>query len=110
MALPFALASCTSVNVQGAGVSSTSFGALKITPTPGAKAVIVSMAGYGVVPSTQGTTIGFGKELTAYIYDKDDCRAIFFIENQAQAESIVALFKAEKLDKEPFCEIRGAKQ
>ena len=105
------LAGCTTVTVQGAAdVTSSHFGILRVTANPNAPITSVHIRGFGLVPSSNGVTIGKSDEIITAVNNRNDCHAIFIVDNDAQVKNIVATFQAAKIDTASLCEVRGEKR
>lgn len=78
--IPFLLlTSCTIVRVQGANpATSIHFGILRLEPAAGARSVSYRIRGIGLVPSTNGTTLGYAREDAVLAYHPEDCRVVIF--------------------------------
>lgn len=71
--------SCTIVQVQGANPStSLHFGILKIEPAVGARSLSYRVRGIGLVPHTNGATLGYAQEDAVLAYNPEDCRVVIF--------------------------------
>jgi hypothetical protein len=95
---------CTIVQVNGAAaVTSLHFGILQITPAPDTAATVVDIRGLGLVPTSDGVTLGGSREQAVYIPKSSDCRALFFIEDEVQADAIIAKLKAQHFESKSIC-------
>jgi hypothetical protein len=104
-----ALASCTTVSVSG-GQATRDFGVLRIAPSAQSPLTIVNIQGIGLVPTSNGLTLGASRETVAYMSKSDPCRVIFFIQSKQDIDDVVNLFKAHHLNADSICEIQEGKK
>ncbi len=105
VALALSSAACTVVRIEGTADLSRHFGVLQISPGPGNSTIIVDTQGFGVVPSMHGLTLGESHERAVYLANASDCRAVFFVETEAEAARILALLDAH--DSKSVCSNQG---
>jgi hypothetical protein len=73
------LPACTIVQVQGATPStSLHLGVVKFVPDAGARSVSYRIRGVGIVPTTNGMTLGYAREEAVLAYHPEDCRIVVF--------------------------------
>ena len=108
LALPLMSWGCTNIDIQGVGaaVSVTHLGIMRVSPATDTAVTVVNIRGVGIVPSSNGVTIGVSKETFAMLKDPHDCRVIFFIESGSQAEAAIKILEDQSLKKD-ICQIKG---
>jgi len=77
---------------------------LKIEPSPGARSVSLRIRGVGIVPGTNGATIGFAQEEAILAYHPEDCRVVLFDLPRAEAERRAWV---EQLGDQALCQTGG---
>lgn len=99
------------MTIHGAtDVTSTHFGVLRVRANPNAPITSVHIRGFGLVPSSNGVTIGKSDEIITAVNNEKDCHAVFIVDDDAQVKNIIATFQAAHIDTSSLCEVRGGKQ
>jgi hypothetical protein len=79
------LAGCTTVNVDGASVSTTRhFGILRLDPVGPDQTLVLYLRGFGIVPGRGGLTVGYRRELSVAYPDGSNCRLMILAERGAE--------------------------
>ncbi len=107
------LAGCTTVEVVGAKPTKRlwAFGVVKLAPDPAASPVmLIASRGFGIVPGADGVTLGYRKDLQAFISDPDKCRVIFFSSPSDAVRDPMTLALAAALKEEELCVVTSGKR
>ena len=97
---------CTTVRIEGAQPRvERHFGVLRIAPDQNAEALVIRSRGFGLVPTTQGLTVGYRAETAAYLFDPTQCRVVLFPESKAEVASFLATLEQQGTSTANICDI-----
>ena len=97
---------CTTIEISGASpLIERRFGLLRIEPADASTAIVIRSRGIGLIPTTDGVTVGYASQSTAYFYSLEQCRIVLFPNTVAQANAFASTLRLAGTTPAGVCEI-----